>query len=459
MVKSKGAYSGPTGTRAGHEPGQGLRRLGTLLGGLAVLAAGMWAAPAQGQRIQFPTPDATVQPVSATPAIPVQAPAAPTYQPATPVPAMPYPAAPAMAAPALAPAVPASPTYAPAPGVAVPVTPPPATGFGPAPMATLNGTVQPPPTTWDPYAPAGAGPPGAILPQTPYPVMPPGALALPAMPAVVGQAYRFLQGVSLDYHWFAGHGSIDKELGLNEVDVAAHFALPVFYQGQAPLVVSPGFKFNFWDGPKTIPPSFVDLPSKTYDAYLDTAWCPQITPVLGAELDVRVGVYSDFKIGTWDMFRITGKGLGVVNVSPDLQFKLGAAYLNRVNMKLLPSGGFVWMPNPETRFDLMFPNPKFTQRLQNVGYTEWWWYISGDYGGDSWVVQRAAIVDPTELVSYSDMRVALGLEFKRPGGLTGLFETGYAFDRSLTYRLPPASGLNPNFYPTSAFFVRAGLTY
>ena len=61
-----------------------------------------------------------------------------------------------------------------------------------------------------------------------------------------------------------------------------------------------------------------------------------------------------------------------------------------------------------------------------------------------------------DLVDYNDIRIAVGVEFKRlASGLTGLFEIGGAFDRSLDYRsLAP-----PNFHPQSAFFLRAGLIF
>ena len=48
-----------------------------------------------------------------------------------------------------------------------------------------------------------------------------------------------------------------------------------------------------------------------------------------------------------------------------------------------------------------------------------------------------------DLVDYDDIRVALGIDFRRPAGVTGFFEGGYAFQRELNY----ASGLPSQFRP------------
>jgi hypothetical protein len=205
------------------------------------------------------------------------------------------------------------------------------------------------------------------------------------------------------------------------------------------------------------------MPPRTYDAYLDAAWNPVFVPnSFSAELDASVGIYSDFSQITSQSIRIKGKGEAVVAI-PDtnLTMKFGVWYINREKYKLLPAGGFVWKPSPVTRFDILFPNPKFTQLLTtSPGGTEWWWYMSGDYGGGVWTIKRSPdATHPEEnqidLVDYDDIRVALGIDFRRPAGLTGFFEGGYAFERQLNY----ASGLPSSFVPNGAFYVHAGISF
>ena len=140
-----------------------------------------------------------------------------------------------------------------------------------------------------------------------------------------------------------------------------------------------------------------------------------------------------------------------------LALKLGVWYLNRGNIKLLPAGGFVWTPSPFTRFDILFPNPKFTQLFYTTpGGVEWWWYLSGEYGGGVWTIKRREGPDAgdIDLVTYDDLRVALGIDFK---GLRwrGFFEAGYAFDRQLIY-----ASLNPNtFNATGTFYLHSGISF
>ena len=434
--------------------------------GLRGLLAAVWilmATPVLGQRIQFVTPVQSPGPAGGAAPYVVPPPTAPTYSPA------PYgvapPAGPATAAPAMPPG---GITYgsAPPPGTGfAPAAPPGAITFGPAPMATLNGTIQPPPPTWDPYAPPGSGAAPALLQQDPY--LQPGQLGSPS--AYIASMQRLLQEVRFDYHWFAGHGSTHpNELGINDVELSATFAWPLFGNPQAPLLITPGFAVHYWDGPLSVnpfpaaTPNPADMPPRTYDAYLDTAWNPQLTPTFGGELDVRIGVYSDFNKWEEDSLRYMLKGMAVLTFSPSIKFKAGVWYIDRVKIKILPAGGIVWSPNPDVRFDILFPNPKLTQRFTTVGNTEWWWYVSGDYGGGSWTVTRANVPGSTvggqlDQVDYNDIRVALGLDFKRLTGMgvNGWFEGGYAFDRELVYR-----GKHPaTFQPDGTFFVRAGLAY
>ena len=124
-----------------------------------------------------------------------------------------------------------------------------------------------------------------------------------------------------------------------------------------------------------------DLPPRTYDAYLDAAWDPQINAWLGAELDVRIGTYSDFARVNDVILLYTGKAEAVLAFSPCVKIKAGVWYLDRNVVKMLPAGGVCWTPNPDVYFNFLFPNPKVGRRLTTWGTTDWWIYASGDYGG------------------------------------------------------------------------------
>ena len=66
------------------------------------------------------------------------------------------------------------------------------------------------------------------------------------------------------------------------------------------------------------------------------------------------------------------------------------------------------------------------------GGTEWWWYhlrrlwrrgLDDQAGRPARCRQRRNQID---LVDYEDIRVALGIDFRRPAGSTGFFEGGDA---------------------------------
>ncbi len=322
------------------------------------------------------------------------------------------------------------------------------------PTATLDGTIQSLPPGWDPYAPPGSAPP-ALFPQDPYLPYggPYGGAGDGASPGgTYATMRRFLDELRFDYVWIPG--TAPDELGVHDVELSATFAIPFLYNTQTPLLVTPGFAIHYWNGPVSVgPPPTADLPAQTFDAYLDTAWNPQLTSWLRADLAVRIGVYSDFEKVVEESIRLQGRGMMILTFSPSMEIAAGVWYLDRNSIKLLPAGGIIWTPNPDTRFEILFPNPKLARRLADYGNTQWWWYLRGEYGGGNWTVRRTSgIIDE---VDYNDIRAAVGVEFIRLNGLTGLFEVGVTFEREVVYK----SMLPPTFNPNSTVFLRSGLTY
>ncbi len=217
------------------------------------------------------------------------------------------------------------------PGVTTPAIPPNAAGAVVAPPAAAaaggpihrrprtrcrrqprRAVVQPPPANWI-RTPRRAPRLSAAAARPVLAARPP-ALTMATM-------QKFLQHVDLDYHWFAGHNGRQtptQELGINDVELSGTFAFPMFYNSQTPLLITPGFAVHYWAGPVSVPvpPPHrpADLPPRTYDAYLDAAWNPQINEWFGAELDVRIGVYSDFARVTTTSSALHGQGRGGADV-------------------------------------------------------------------------------------------------------------------------------------------------
>ena len=298
-------------------------------------------------------------------------------------------------------------------------------------------TYVPPVPTFDPYAPGTVAQPPAAVPysyappaQAP-PTSPwqsyPGGGAAPTYPqqqptsiypggvqnplgwqqgswGFGGQeggymvtAQRLLQELGVEHTWLYGDHDVD-DLEIHRAEIYSTFAFPMAYTLDSPLLITPGFAANFLEGPIGDPapmmgPRGPDLPAQIYDAYLDVAWYPQFNQLIGGELGVRTGIWSDFDHLTDDSIRFLGRGLLKVSVTPQMDILVGVVYLDRVKTKLLPAGGVYWRPTPEWDAYIVFPNPKARKHFSSVGNTEWYFYFAGEYGGGSWTVDRVGTSD------------------------------------------------------------------
>ena len=265
----------------------------------------------------------------------------------------------------------------------------------------------------------------------------------------MSQSIRFVQDVRLR-DTYVGGGNDVHDLGINDTEVAATFTLPNFLTTGQPLFISPAFALHLWDGPISPP---ADLPANAYSAYLDTQWASDPTLQIGVEMGFRIGVYTDFHTLNDHSLRIQGLGLGVFRLTPTLTFKVGAMYLDRNKIKILPAGGFLWTPTPQVRFDIFFPQPRLSAYLTTVGRYELWWYIAGEYGGGAWTIQRAD--GTSDRIDINDIRVSAGLEWMGPRGFNGFVEAGFVFKRQVIYVATPSDSFNPD----NSYMVRAGISF
>jgi hypothetical protein len=264
---------------------------------------------------------------------------------------------------------------------------------------------------------------------------------------------RFLQEMSVEYTYLYGEHSDPFDFEINRFEVSSTFAVPVWYNAATPLLVTPGFAFNFLEGPVS-GMGGPDLPGQLYDAYLDFAWYPRWNEWLGAELGLRPGVWSDFDNVNSDSFRLLGRALASVSTAPNLDILFGVVYLDRVDVKLLPAGGVYYRPTPEWDLYIVFPNPKIRRLLTAVGNTKLYAYAAGEYGGGSWTVERDPPVG-NDRIDYNDIRLIGGLEWETQTFLRGHLEIGYVWDREILF----VSGMPDNFRPDDTFMIRAGVDF
>ncbi len=265
---------------------------------------------------------------------------------------------------------------------------------------------------------------------------------------------RFFVTPRVRHSWIAGDND-PRSIGINDSDASLVFQIPGFLGSTQPLYIVPSFSSHLWDGPSS---PTADLPSAAYSAFLDFGWETNPLQTFGLELGTRVGVFSDYNTFTGQSLRVLGKVLGRVRLTPTATARIGAYWIDRNRIKLIPAAGILWAPNPDTRFDLFFPEPKLSHYVATLGSRDMWWYVSGYYGGGAWTITRAN--GDFDNIDLNDMRIAIGLEWGRnellrQGHRTAFLEGGYVFNRELIYRVRPQDNIDVE----DSFMVRAGFAY
>lgn len=334
-----------------------------------------------------------------------------------------------------------------------PYTVPPGGGFSPpaSPFATPAPGTYNPPLGSSPYSSSPYIGPGPYPGQTPSSVYPNGLWGSDPniRPYDFNQTFRLLEDVRLT-HTYLGSGSDPTDVNINDSVAAVTFAFPNFLFTSQPLFFSPTFGIHLWDGPHSLP---ADLPPSAYSAFFDSQYSTDPNLQFGGEFGYRMGVYTDFDTFNKHSLRIQGLGLGRVRLTPTVTLKLGAMYINRNDIKILPAGGILWQPSPQARFDFFFPQPKLASYLTTVNNREVWWYVAGEYGGGAWTIERADTT--SDRIDINDIRVSLGLEWLGDTGFSGFGEVGYVFNRQVVYVADPSE----TFDPGNTFMVRLGISF
>jgi Domain of unknown function (DUF6268) len=350
-------------------------------------------------------------------------------------------------------------------------------GQSPYPMTAtpcdMGGTMMPESV---PYQPTMCAPQGEWIqpptscpcpgpcPAAVYPCDPGMPMAAPA-PAVVPFPDQVTTGPTKSWFPPSGHDGFfqgidfigdylprfnDESLGMSDLQLGANFGLPLITR-ETPLVVTPFFGVHYLDGPNS-----PDVPPRLYDAAVTFQHYRPLNNEWLLMFDVTLGEFTDDDSwGTGDAFRITGGGSAVYRTSDEWKWVLGAAYVDRINTQILPIVGFVYTPNDDAEYRLVFPAPKISWRLpwsDVPGRDERWAYVAGEFGGGRWAVQRVS--GETDKLDITDWRVFVGLERKIIGGLSRRVELGYVFSRKLEY-----SSDHDEISLDPTLMLRVGLNY
>lgn len=297
----------------------------------------------------------------------------------------------------------------------------------------------------------GTTAPPVVYPGTPYAAPP------PTTSPMMATGMKLFQNLHFDYTFLQGKDG--NELQINDFFLTSTIAFPNFLWTGQPWFISPGFGLHLWSGPWDGNPAHV-LPPNAYSAFLDLGYQSDPNKQVGVELAGRIGVFTDFEtFESSESVRPSGVALLRINLSPTMTLKGGVEYINRADIKIFPAGGLVWTPNPRTRWDIYFPQPKLASYLATVGNNDLWGYLAGEYGGGVWTIDQG---DPygVTLFDIDDIRVMAGLEFGAAGftGIgkqTGFIEIGYVFQRNLVFVTHP----DDNTTLAETFMLRGGFNF
>jgi hypothetical protein len=168
---------------------------------------------------------------------------------------------------------------------------------------------------------------------------------------------------------------------------------------------------------------------------------------------VRPSLRSDLVIDDAPI-RVFGLGLLMWDAVPDrVSIALGAVYLGRPDIPVLPAVGLTWTPDPSRRLELQFPRSRLLRRFAKDGASsELWGHVSIGIGGNTWVI--ASRSGSPEEIALRDLRLTTGIEKVVAGGGGWFLETGLALDRRLENLTS-----NSNFSLSNGIFFSAGWAY
>jgi hypothetical protein len=244
--------------------------------------------------------------------------------------------------------------------------------------------------------------------------------------------------------------------GWYDVELTSVWGLPCPTK-DAPLVITPGIATHWLNGPSSL-----DIPAQLHDVYTEFRWLPKIGERFRADIAVQPAYYSDWDGSSVRAVRILGHGAGIFDWTPTFQLVLGCAYLDRPDIELLPIAGFIWKPDPGVEYRLVFPTPKIAWCLPFIrnpdpnylrpSSEETWLYLASELGGGTWAIRHSD--GASDLMSYSDWRLYLGLETKSITTISSHVEIGYVFHRYI--RL---TSTGDDVFVGDTLMARAGLNY
>lgn len=233
--------------------------------------------------------------------------------------------------------------------------------------------------------------------------------------------------------------------------------------------------YRDWSGPTSVNPTFnagppatltgpdrVDLPGSVYrlgwDIRFETPLNSQFAP-FALTLAFNPSINSDFDQGlTRNAYNFDGRGVLLWQLDPHFQVALGAGFWDRVNDRVIPYAGFVWLPDDRWELRIMWPHSRIQYYCGNYMGEDVWLYATGEYHIESYEIGSSTfvpdnplvaapggtVVSRTDQVELEDYRILIGLRKSSPMA-SGFIEGGWVFGRDVDQRFGPSFGINSGF--------------
>lgn len=269
----------------------------------------------------------------------------------------------------------------------------------------------------------------------------------------IQKVFKYRDDISASYMFVPKSDS--GGLGMHEVEGRLLFAIPCqTMRDHVPanngfFLLTPSFRYNHWSQAET-PSAPFQMPNSTFDAGLTTLFAGNLRD-LEVKVEVSVGVASSFDKVDCDALYVRGRAMGALPIDDEKQVKAtgGLIYYDRIEYKIVPSGGLIWTPNERNVVRLVYPDPRWSRYLTKLNETDWWFYVGGEIGGGRWLIEERGETFNTD---YDDYRVGLGLTFDCER-LKGCVEVGGSFGRKLV------SKQGVWYEPKDAVYLKTGFLF
>jgi hypothetical protein len=270
----------------------------------------------------------------------------------------------------------------------------------------------------------------------------------PPDPLLGGFRNKAIQRIEFDASFLPRRGR-DDGVGFTDLDANATVAIPFpILIDESAFLITPDGQAHFVDGPNA-----PDLPPRLFDGSLQVAWVGKLPGNFVYDLAIQPGWHYDGVNTSNTAFRLPFYFAAGYRVAPNFLIGAGAAYLDRVDLHWVPLVGLLWVPEPNTRLELIPPRPRLAHRFWIGNGFERWWYFAAEFGGGEWAVRRAS--GANDVVDIQDWRVINGMEqIPTNGGLGFRVEYGVVFSRHVSY-----ASDTPSFDPPSTLLARLGVIY